>query len=129
MNDRLSGKPGSFFSRVCAREEAREKVFRIWLRRTVKAGCLCKEVFGIFRLIPPASVCLNPPSRYIVLADDVKNRDVAVVSAVFQQSGDGRYRGRRSGHTERRPRRHKIPLHIDNQKCGFTTIHRFHPIR
>ncbi len=64
MNDRLSGKPGSFFSRVCAREEAREKVFRIWLRRTVKAGCLCKEVFGIFRLIPPASVCLNPPSRY-----------------------------------------------------------------
>lgn len=26
---------------------------------------MCKEVFGIFRLIPPASVCLNPPSRYI----------------------------------------------------------------
>ena len=25
---------------------------------------MCKEVFGIFRLIPCVSVCLNLPSRY-----------------------------------------------------------------
>ena len=62
---------GIFLSRVCAREEAREKVFRIWLRRTMKGGCVCKEVFGIFRLIPPASACLNHPSRYNELSPQV----------------------------------------------------------
>lgn len=36
---------------------------------------MCKEVFGIFRLIPPASVCLNPPSRYIKRADGSEHRE------------------------------------------------------